>query len=184
MNRKDTIRLGKFLSYLLRHRPDHLGLELDEGGWASVSELLEACRTGGKTITSGQLAEVVATDDKQRFEFSPDGSRVRASQGHSLPVDLGYEPREPPENLYHGTARRSLASIRKRGIVRGKRHHVHLSPDEPTALKVGSRHGKPVVLRIRAREMFEAGYAFLLSSNGIWLADEVPAAFIDFPEEE
>lgn len=176
--------LSRFLSYVLRHNPDAIGLTLDRQGWAKVDELLERARAAGVPLDRATLRRVVAENDKQRFALSPDGERIRARQGHSIPVDLGLPPVQPPEFLYHGTARPNLPSIRRQGLLRGKRHHVHLSPDEATALQVGRRHGEPVVLRIRAGEMHRDGYRFYLTENRVWLTEHVPPRYIDFPDGE
>jgi len=181
MDARQTVKISKFLSLVLRHRPGAIGLVLDENGWADVDALLVGCRTAGRTITPEQLRHVVAANDKKRFEFSPDGDRIRASQGHSVEVDLDYPPAVPPEILYHGTAERNLASIRTGGLAKRRRHHVHLSLDARTAAKVGSRHGRSVVLEVRAGQMHRGGMAFYLSANGVWLTDHVPAAYLDIP---
>ena len=176
---RHLVRTSKFLSLVLRHDPGRIGLTLDAAGWASVPELLRLAGEAGHPLTPELLEEVVARNDKQRFSLEPDGLRIRANQGHSIPVDLGLEPVIPPEILYHGTATRTLDPILEQGLTPGTRQHVHLSPDEPTAVKVGQRHGKPVVLRIRALSMHEAGHTFFLSVNGVWLTAEVPPEFID-----
>ena len=183
MNRRN-VKLSKFLSLVLRHRPEAVGLELDEGGWVRVDELLAACRRHNRPITRDQLKEVVATNDKRRFSFSPDGLRIRANQGHSVSVDLGLEPIEPPELLYHGTVDRFLDSIRRAGLVRGNRQHVHLSGDQATARRVGQRRGKPVVLVIEAGRMHREGRPFYRSANGVWLTDSVPPEYLRFPGEK
>lgn len=169
---------SKFLSLVLRHQPETIGLHLDDAGWVAVQELIEACNRHGQALTSEDLEHDVATSDKKRFSFSKDGLRIRANQGHSVQVDLGYEPGEPPAILYHGTARRFLGSIQKEGLNKGSRHHVHLSSDAVTAGKVGSRHGKPIVLQIRSGQMHLYGYAFYLSDNDVWLTDHVPPAYL------
>lgn len=177
---KRLIKLSKFLSYVLRHRPGAIGLELDSHGWIPISDLLKACSAkAGRSITRADLDAVVATDSKMRFAVSEDGLRIRASQGHSIEVDLGYEPATPPAILYHGTTIRNLKSIRRHGLRKGRRHHVHLSADPITALAVGNRHGEPVVLEVRAGEMARAGAIFFRSTNGVWLTDHVSPAFID-----
>jgi putative RNA 2'-phosphotransferase len=176
---KRLVSTSKFLSLVLRHQPDQIGLELDAAGWASVDELISRAGRAGVVLTEELIREIVATNDKKRFVLSGDGSRIRANQGHSIEVDLGLQPIEPPEILFHGTAARNLESIRATGLDRRSRQHVHLSPDEATATKVGQRHGKPVVLRIRAGEMHRAGHAFYLSANGVWLTGSVPPEFID-----
>lgn len=183
MNRQ-VIRLSKFLSLVLRHRPEAIGLELDEGGWVRVDALLAACRRHHRPITREQLEEVVATNDKRRFSLSRDGLRIRANQGHSVSVDLGLEPIEPPELLYHGTVDRFLDSIRRAGLARGNRHHVHLSGDEATARRVGQRRGKPRVLVVEAGRMHQEGRQFYRSANGVWLTDSVPSEYIRFPGKE
>lgn len=174
-------KISKFLSLILRHRPEAIGLQLHQAGWASISELIEKASDSGVRMTPELIRQVVATSDKQRFSISADGTRIRANQGHSISVDLGLQATVPPERLYHGTATRSLNAIRQEGIRRGGRHHVHLSQDEATARKVGRRHGSPVVLTIMARKMADAGFAFYRSANGIWLTEWVPVEFILFP---
>ena len=178
------VRLSKFLSLVLRHRPERIGLTLDEAGWADVSELIEKSRTGGVPFDEALLQRVVDENDKKRYQLSEDGRRIRASQGHSIDVDLGLPWVEPPEILFHGTAMRFSASIRKRGLEARSRRHVHLSVDETTARRVGARHGAPLILRIRAGEMHRGGIPFFRSDNDVWLTEAVPAMFIDFPEGE
>jgi len=169
---------SKFLSLVLRHRPDVIGIGLDAEGWVSVEDLLAACAKHGRAVSRDQLDAVVRTNDKQRFAFSADGSRIRANQGHSVQVDLGLAPVEPSELLYHGTVERFLESIRRDGLTKGNRHHVHLSPDIQTATKVGQRRGRPVVLVIEAGRMFRDGHKFYRSENGVWLTDAVPPEYI------
>ena len=176
------VRTSKFLSKVLRHAPESVGLRLDEAGWVDVDELLAAAGRAGVALDRPTLERVVAENDKQRFALSPDGVRIRASQGHSVTVELGLEPVVPPDVLFHGTADRNLDSIRAQGLVPGRRTHVHLSADEATAVNVGRRHGRPVVLRVRAGEMHRAGHPFYRSDNGVWLTGAVPPAHIDFPE--
>lgn len=178
-----TDRTSKFLSYVLRHRPESVGLELDEAGWVRVDELLAACRSHNHAISRAELEEVVRTNDKRRFSFSPDGLEIRANQGHSVSIDLGLDPVAPPELLYHGTVARFLDSIRREGLVRGKRHHVHLSVDEPTARRVGRRRGEPVVLVVESGRMHGDGHVFHRSVNGVWLTESVPPPYLRFPEE-
>ena len=176
--RDRTKETSKFLSFVLRHQPEEIGLRLDDAGWASVEELLEACKKAGRALTREDLQRIVDTSDKKRFAFSEDGLYIRANQGHSVQIELGYEPRKPPSLLYHGTATRFLESIRKEGLKRGSRHHVHLSSDSVTAANVGARHGKPVVLRIASSQMHNDGYSFYLSENGVWLTERVPPDYI------
>ena len=174
------IRVSKFLSLVLRHQPAKVGVTLDREGWVSVSRLLEALAAHGLRLSPDELREVVSANDKQRFAFSPDGLSVRASQGHSVKVELGYEPSEPPPTLYHGTAERSLPSIRRQGLLRGRRHHVHLSEQEATAAAVGRRYGRPVILSIASGAMHADGHPFFRSANGVWLTEHVPARYITF----
>lgn len=173
------VKISKFLSLVLRHQPEKIGLRLDEAGWAEVDELIEACRAHGMAVTIEELRHVVANNDKKRFSFSDDGLSIRASQGHSIEIGLGYEPATPPEILYHGTAEQFLDSIRAQGLLKGKRHHVHLSADVETATKVGQRHGKPVVLEVKAGEMLRDGFTFHLSANGVWLTEHVPVFYLE-----
>lgn len=172
-------KTSKFLSLILRHKPESIGLQLDAAGWADVAELIEKARKAGIHLTAGKIAVIVATSDKQRFALSDDGSRIRANQGHSVTVDLGLPPQEPPELLYHGTAQRNLSSIRGKGIVSMNRTLVHLSKDRETAIAVGKRHGQPVVLTIMASKMHRDGFLFYLSENGVWLTDHVPVKYIE-----
>ncbi|MBW3570779.1 MAG: RNA 2'-phosphotransferase [Gemmatimonadetes bacterium] len=172
---------SKFLSKVLRHAPESVGLRLDEAGWVDVDDLLAAARRAGVALDRPTLERVVAENEKKRFALSGDGLRIRASQGHSVAVELGLEPREPPGVLFHGTADRNLDSIRAQGLVPGRRTHVHLSVDQATAVAAGRRHGRPVVLRVKAGEMHRAGHAFFRSDNGVWLTAAIPPHYIQFP---
>ena len=172
------IRLSKYLAKYLRHAPQEIGLTLQPGGWVPVDDLLAAAGKNGFPITYDELVECVETNDKQRFAFDVSGELIRANQGHSVDVDLQLEEREPPETLYHGTVERFLSSILEAGLVRGKRHHVHLSKDVETARKVGSRRGKPVILQVDAGRMHREGHKFLLSANGVWLIETVPRGYL------
>ncbi|CAM3605093.1 RNA 2'-phosphotransferase [Kibdelosporangium persicum] len=172
----NVVRVSKFLSRHLRHRPADIGLTLDEGGWVDVDELLAACARHGVVITRDELELVVASNDKQRFAIQ--GTKIRASQGHSVAVDLGLVATSPPELLYHGTVAANLANIRAEGLKPMARRDVHLSSDVDTAERVGARRGKPVVLTVRAAAMHEEGYEFRLSENGVWLVAEVPPRFL------
>ena len=171
-----TQKLSKLLSYWLRHAPEAADLTLDEAGWASVESVRAALAREGADPTL--LEQVVADSDKQRFELSPDGTRVRARQGHSISLDLDWPIAAPPETLYHGTVERFLEAIFAEGLKPMARHHVHLSPDVETAARVGERRGAPVLLRIAAGEMARRGTVFRLSSNGVWLVEAVPPAFL------
>lgn len=181
MTEAERTRLSKFLSFVLRHQPGTIGLELDAAGWASVDELLARAAAHRRRFTRAELEEVVATSPKQRFALSTDGQRIRASQGHSVDVDLGYHPATPPALLYHGTVAAAVADIRRDGLRKMSRHHVHLSVDVATARQVGARRGAPVILTVRAGDMHAAGHPFYVSDNGVWLTDAVPPEFVDVP---
>ena len=171
----DSGRLSRFLSRLLRHEPGRIGLTLDAGGWVSVEEIIARA---GFPLSRDEISEVVRTSDKQRFALSPDGNRIRANQGHSIHVDLGLVPIEPPDTLFHGTAERTAPAILAEGLSPMGRQYVHLSPDHNTAIKVGRRHGPPVVLVIAARRLSENGGVFYLSENKVWLTGNVPPDYI------
>jgi putative RNA 2'-phosphotransferase len=177
----DAVAVSKFLSLVLRHQPEAIGLSLDANGWAEVEALVHLANQHGRPLTAEVIAQVVASSDKQRFAFDASGRKIRANQGHSVKVDLELSAVQPPSVLYHGTATRFLTGIRESGLLKQARHHVHLSQDEDTAVRVGERHGKVVVLVVRAAEMWQHGHLFYLSSNGVWLTDHVPASYIDFP---
>ena len=181
---KQIVEISKFLSFVLRHKPRAIGITLDNEGWVPVDELLAAATHHGRPISRQELSEVVAINDKKRFSFSPDGLRIRANQGHSVTIDLGLVPVEPPELLYHGTVERFLDSIRARGLIRGKRHHVHLSANRETAASVGQRRGGPVVLVVEAGCMHREGHHFYQSENGVWLTESVPPAYLRFSGEQ
>jgi putative RNA 2'-phosphotransferase len=181
MTDKETTKASKFLSVILRHEPERVGLKLGEAGWVNIQELLQAVNDHGIPLTLEQLQHIVATSDKKRFAFSEDGLRIRANQGHSVEIDLQYSPQVPPELLYHGTATRFLDSIRQHGLQKMERHDVHLSAETKVTVQVGGRHGKPVLLTIKAGEMHRIGFVFRCSANGVWLVDHVPVEFIEFP---
>jgi putative RNA 2'-phosphotransferase len=176
--------ISKFLSLVLRHQPEAIGLKLDAEGFANVSELIAKSAANKQSLTLDLLREVVSTSDKKRFAFSSDGLKIRANQGHSISVDLALAAKTPPDVLYHGTATRFIDSIKREGLIPGSRQHVHLSLDIETALKVGARHGKPIILSIATKQMFDTGHAFFLSDNGVWLTDAVPARFLGFDSVE
>ena len=166
-------KTSKYLSLILRHKPEAAGIKLDEHGWAKVSELLPAMKINMET-----LEEIVNTDEKQRYSFNDDKTLIRANQGHSIDVDVELEEVEPPEYLYHGTGSKSVDSILKSGLNKMSRKYVHLSGDYNTAIKVGKRHGNPVVLTIKAKDMSKDGYKIFLSKNGVYLTDSVPVEYI------
>ncbi len=183
MNDKTRVKLSKYLSFVLRHQPEAAGLTLDDEGWVAVDLLLEGCAREGKHLSRVHLDEIVAKCPKQRFAVSEDGQRIRANQGHSTDVELGYEPAEPPDLLYHGTVNQVLGLIFEKGLLKMQRHHVHLSADERTAKTVGGRRGKPVVLVVDACAMRAAGHVFFCTPNGVWLTEKVPPEFISGPGE-
>ncbi|MNK38418.1 RNA 2'-phosphotransferase [compost metagenome] len=176
------VNTSKFLSLTLRHAPEKIGLALDPQGWADIGQLLALAAQHGRRISREQLDEVVARDSKTRYAISADGLRIRANQGHSLSaVDIGLSLSTPPAVLYHGTASRFVDAIRAGGLLPGARNHVHLSSNHETAVAVGARHGKPVVLTVDAAAMQAQGHMFYVSDNGVWLTPAVPVAFIGFP---
>ena len=178
MDEKRRTRISKFLSLVLRHKPEEIGLTLEDGGWVSVERLIRACAVYGKKFSLAELREVVETNDKKRFVFDETSRKIRASQGHSIEVEIGFEESAPPEVLYHGTAEKNLGIIFAEGLKKMARHHVHLSADTETARKVGARYGKPVILQVDAAKMAGEGFTFYVSANGVWLADAVPPEFL------
>ena len=181
--RNSLTSTSKFLSLVLRHQPEVVGMQLDPEGWLPIVDLIENANRQGKQLTLELLHEVVASCEKKRFSLSEDGLKIRANQGHSVPdVELNLEAVPPPSVLYHGTVAAFVNSIREQGLLKRSRNHVHLSADIETAKRVGARRGKPVVLTIQAKAMQESGRAFYLSANGVWLTDAVPVSFIQFPE--
>lgn len=170
---------SKFLSYVLRHEPHAIGLQLDSEGWAAIDQLIAGAATQGRVLDSALIAAVVQSNAKKRFALSADGQRIRAVQGHSTAsVNVQHVQQVPPEVLYHGTARRFLAPIQEKGLIAGARHHVHLAQEAGTAVEVGRRYGEPVVLKVAARRMHEAGFVFYRAENGVWLTDRVPVEWI------
>lgn len=182
LNEKETTHLSKFLSLVLRHKPETINLSLGENGWTDTVQLLGKMNAAGKAIDFETLKYIVDTNSKKRFAFNEDMSRIRASQGHSLEIELGYEPQEPPHILYHGTALQNLKAILEQGLIKGNRHHVHLSTSKETAMNVGSRYGKPIVLKVQSRQMYNNGHQFFVSENDVWLTDNVPHKYIKTPE--
>jgi putative RNA 2'-phosphotransferase len=174
---------SKFLSLVLRHKPDEIDLTLDSEGWAYIDELVQNASNHGTVLSRERIVEIVANSDKKRFAISQDGTRVRANQGHSIPVALNIPEREPPHTLFHGTATRFIRSIQEKGLISGSRQHVHLSFEKTTALDVGARYGKPVALIVHAGEMYKNGHRFYLSDNGVWLTAHVPHEFIEYPSD-
>lgn len=175
-----TVKVSKYLSKHLRHQPERIGLTLDEAGWVEIDTLLAAAAAHGFPVTREELDHVVAANDKQRFAI--EGARIRASQGHSVDVELGLPPATPPPYLYHGTVARYLDAIRTAGLRPMSRHDVHLSADRETATRVGARRGRPVVLSVDAGAMHRAGHVFHVSANGVWLTKAVPPQYLRFPD--
>jgi putative RNA 2'-phosphotransferase len=174
----DPVQLSKFLSFVLRHQPDAIGLALDPQGWVNIDELIEKGNAARTQFSRDDLMHVIETSDKKRFSISADGLRIRAAQGHSVSVALGLSPQEPPPLLYHGTATRFIDSILREGLKPQARQQVHLSTDEATAQRVGQRHGKAAILKVDALRMHSKGFKFYLADNGVWLTDQVPPEFL------
>ena len=180
MTSSTLVEASKFLSYVLRHEPQAIGLTLDSEGWGSLDAVIAGATQQGRSLSRELIEQVVATSDKRRFELSADGQRIRAVQGHSTrSVDRAFEPRQPPDVLFHGTAAQFMDAIRQEGLKPGSRHHVHLSADEQTARAVGQRYGSPVVLRLDAKGMHAQGFVFHQAENGVWLTDRVPPSFLE-----
>ena len=175
----DDRKLSKALSYYLRHAPHEIGLQLQAGGWVELSDLVQKLSQRGIQAGAEDLRRITQNSDKQRFAI--DGQRMRANQGHSVEVDLDLQPETPPQVLYHGTPRQNRSSIFQHGLLKGERHHVHLSPDPDTAAQVGQRRGKPVILHVQARRMHEQGHVFYCSANGVWLTERVPPQYLQEP---
>ena len=175
MSLKET---SKFISLILRHKPEVIGISLDEHGWANVDELIAGI-SKTQPIDMAILEQIVAEDEKQRYSFNEDHTLIRANQGHSIPVDVELEEKEPPEYLYHGTGEKYVASIEAQGLIPKSRLYVHLSPDADTARRVGQRHGKPVIFAVKSGEMYRDGMKFYRSVNGVWLVKEVPRRYLD-----
>ena len=173
-------KTSRFLSLVLRHKPQTLGLTLGPGGWVQVDDLLRGLKKAGRGMSRDQLERIVAENDKRRYTLSADGKRIRAAQGHSVNIDLNLSAAIPPDQLFHGTASSSLDAIWNEGLKSGRRHHVHLSSDPETAVRVGARHGRPVVLTIATAGMRADGHEFLQADNGVWLTNHVPPAYLGF----
>jgi putative RNA 2'-phosphotransferase len=176
-SKQELTKISKFMSLILRHKPEAIGIQLDEHGWANVDQLIQGI---GKTraFDRDMLEEIVRTDAKQRYSFNEDKTLIRANQGHSIPVDVELEQKTPPQILYHGTGQKYTASIEEKGLLPKSRLYVHLSADEATAQKVGSRHDRPVVYMVESGKMAQDGYDFYLSVNGVWLTKEVPVRYL------
>lgn len=179
MSSKELTKISKVLSLVLRHQPELIGVELDQHGWVDVKVLIQQMNSHDIPIDQALLDEVVETNSKKRFAFNESREQIRASQGHSIAVELGYVAQIPPDFLFHGTAAKSVESILNTGLQKRERQHVHLSQDQQTAIQVGGRHGKPVVLTVQAGMMHQAGHLFYLSENNVWLTDHVPVQFLE-----
>ena len=175
-------QISKFLSLILRHDPGKIGLALDDQGWADVQTLLTKLQKQFSDLDLNLLQEIVSSNDKQRFAFDENHTKIRASQGHSVTIDLNYSPKQPPQLLYHGTVAKFIEAIKEKGLLKMSRHHVHLSEELDTALTVGARRGKPIILTVRAGEMYSDGIPFFQSDNQVWLTDHVPAKYLEFKE--
>jgi putative RNA 2'-phosphotransferase len=178
ISKKQTTNISKFLSLILRHKPETIGIVVDQNGWTNVKSLLEKSNEYGIQFDLEILKHIVDTNLKKRFAFNSDFSKIRASQGHSLEIELGYTNHKPPQILFHGTSEKSVESIFENGIEKQKRQHVHLSCDIDTAIKVGQRHGKPFVFRILAEEMYNDKFEFYISDNNVWLTSNVPKKYL------
>ena len=178
MSANNITSTSKYLSFILRHGPHKIGLTLNAQGWACIEELIVCAAKDGRILTREIIEEIVVTDEKQRYAVSDDGLMIRANQGHSIDVDLQLKETEPPDVLFHGTARSSVAAILAQGLKPMRRHHVHLSVDETTARAVGQRYGEPAILRVDCAAMRAAGHIFYVSENGVWLTDTVPVEFL------
>jgi len=182
MEKKELVKLSKTISYLLRHHPEAINIKLDDSGWAKVHEFIENFNNHYKRIKLNfeKLKQVVEKNDKKRFSFNENKTKIRANYGHSINIKLGYKPAKPPEYLYHGTVKRNLKSIKEQGLIKKDRNYVHLSFDYDSAYKVGVRYGRPIVLKINTKKMYSVGYKFFLSESGIWLTEHIPPQYIVF----
>lgn len=173
----DLNKISKFISLILRHKPETIGIKLDEHGWANVNELIQGINKQ-QLFTIDDLEEIVASDSKQRYSFNEDKTLIRANQGHSIPVDVELKETVPLDELWHGTGEKYVSSIEKEGLISKSRLYVHLSSDVETAIKVGTRHGKPVIFKVDTKKMYEDGFKFYLSVNGVWLTKYVPLKYL------
>ncbi|MCB9261646.1 MAG: RNA 2'-phosphotransferase [Flavobacteriales bacterium] len=178
ISEKQLVHISKFLSMVLRHQPETIGIQLDQNGWANVAELIEKSNKSGIQFDRDILNHIVATNSKKRFAFNETLEKIRASQGHSVGIELGYINQKPPEILYHGTGEKSVPSILNMGLEKRNRQHVHLSVSLETAIQVGQRHGKPFVFKVLAEQMFYDNFQFFISENGVWLTDHVPTKYL------
>lgn len=180
---KNEINISKFLSLVLRHQPETIGIQLDKNGWTDVNELIEKANNYGIKFGKETLNHIVATNPKKRFAFNDTLDKIRASQGHSVEIELGYTNQKPPKILFHGTAEKFVQSILDTGLEKRNRQHVHLSSDLETAIKVGQRHGKPFIFNVLAEQMYNDNFQFYISDNGVWLTDNVPIKYLKRNDE-
>jgi putative RNA 2'-phosphotransferase len=184
ISEKQITHISKFLCLVLRHQPETIDIQLDQNGWTDVDTLLEKSNSYGVKLDNETLKHIVKTNSKKRFAFNETLDKIRASQGHSIEIELGYTSQKPPENLYHVTGEKSVQSIRDTGLKKQNRQQVHLSADIETALKVGQRHGKPFVFKVLAEQMFNDKFEFFISDNGVWLTDNVPTKYLKQNDEK
>lgn len=174
-----TDEVSKFLSFVLRHKPEAIGLVLEVEGWADIASLIQCAIQSGRSLDNEVIRKVVESSDKKRFLISEDGLRIRAQHGHSTQnVSVTHDEKIPPPILFHGTATRFLSSILEQGLKPCNRHYVHLSEDEQTAIQVGRRHGKPVLLTVNASKMHRMGAKFYQAGNQLWLTEHVGPEFL------
>lgn len=183
LGEKQLTHISKFLSLVLRHQPDTIDIQLDKNGWTDINELIEKANNYGVNFDRETLNHIVATNSKKRFAFNDTLDKIRASQGHSIDIELGFTKQKPPEILFHGTAEEFVQSISETGLEKRKRQHVHLSSDLETALKVGQRHGKPFIFKVLAEQMYNDNFQFYISDNSVWLTDNVPTKYLKRSEE-
>lgn len=184
ISEKQLTHISKFLSLVLRHQPETIGVQLDQNGWTDIAELIEKSNGYGIQFDRETLNHIVETNSKKRFAINDTHDKIRASQGHSIEIELGYTNQKPPEILYHGTGEKSVQSILEAGLEKRSRQHVHLSSDIETALKVGQRHGKPFVFKVHSEQMYNDNFQFLISDNGVWLTDNVPTKYLKQNDEK
>lgn len=183
VSEKQLTQISKFLSLVLRHQPETISIQLDQNGWADVNELIEKANKYGVKFDRETLNHIVATNSKKRFAFNDALDKIRASQGHSIEIELGYTSQKPPEILFHGTGEKSVQSILDTGLEKRSRQHVHLSSDLATAINVGQRHGKPYIFKVLAEQMYNDNFQFFISENGVWLTDNVPSKYLKRNDE-
>lgn len=174
----DLVKMGKYISLILRHKPELINLKIDEHGWANVDDLLKGINNSGRYISKEILDIIVNTNNKKRYQYNNDHTKIRANQGHSIKVDVELQEKVPPNILYHGTAQKYLDKIRESGIRKMNRLYVHLSKDIETAINVGKRHGQPIVLVINTEAMIKDGFKFYYSNNGVWLCDDIDYSYV------